>query len=289
MRLLLPAVIVLAACNTTQTRTVQGRLTGTSQQAVVFSESTSGQQTVTAPGADGTFTLQVPTDEPVTLLVGVQESGRPVRVLQHIGPHWFRLQPGPTINLGTVRPEGGAVGELAPVTEMTPQQCPSGSTEADLPYDAKVSLGQTWKLADAFAEKGPQPPRVVDVTMEGTPWRLAELNAGTPFTITQADCDHTGNRDVGRDRVFVTWENADGSRETDHLDMRYCESDDAAASTPPDADDAEECEAVVHEGCGTSGSSCDDDSELVPVEGLGRCPGQGPAEGAGGAGSTPIN
>ena len=288
MRLLLPAVIVLAACNTTQTRTVQGRLTGTSQQAVVFTESTSGQQTVTEAGPDGTFTLQVPTDQPVTLLVGVRENGRPTRVLAHIGPYWFRLQPGPTINLGTVRPEGTPARELAPVGEMTPQQCPSDPAEADLPYDAKVALGQTWRLADAFAEKGPQPARVVDVTMEGTPWRLNELKAGTPFTITQADCDHAGNRDIGRDRVFVTWENADGSRETDHLDMRYCVSDEVSASQP-DAEDAEECDAVVHEGCGTSGSSCDNDDELVPVEGLGTCPGQGPAEGAGGAGGAPIN
>src|SRR5258707_157956 len=33
------------------------------------------------------------------------------------------------------------------------------------------------------------------------------------FPITQADCDHEGNRSKGRDRVFVTWKNASGSTE----------------------------------------------------------------------------
>lgn len=93
---------------------------------------------------------------------------------------------------------------------------------ADLPYDIKMSLGETYTpIADAFAEKGGQPASIVSVT--GATWRAAELSAGTPFTIDQTDCDHDGNRDVGRDRVIVTWTNADGSTESDHLDLRYCE------------------------------------------------------------------
>jgi hypothetical protein len=49
------------------------------------------------------------------------------------------------------------------------------------------------------------------------------LQAGTAFTVTQADCDHAGNRDKGRDRVFVTWKNTDQSQSTEHLDIRYCD------------------------------------------------------------------
>ena len=82
----------------------------------------------------------------------------------------------------------------------------------------------TTPIADAFAEKGAQPAAIVSVTMDGGgSWRLAELQAGTSFVVTQADCDHDGNRDTGRDRVIVTWSNTDGSTDSDHLDIRYCE------------------------------------------------------------------
>ena len=56
----------------------------------------------------------------------------------------------------------------------------------------------------------------------GGTWRLTELQAGSSFVVTQADCAHEGNRDIGRDRVVVTWMNLDGSTESDHLDLRYC-------------------------------------------------------------------
>lgn len=92
----------------------------------------------------------------------------------------------------------------------------------DLPYDIKMSLGATYSpIADAFAEKGAQPAAIISVT--GASWRITELQAGTPFQIGPDDCNHAGNRDVGRDRVVVTWENADGSRDSDHLDLRYCD------------------------------------------------------------------
>lgn len=95
---------------------------------------------------------------------------------------------------------------------------------SDLPYDIRPQLGATTApIADAFASKGAAPAAIVSVTMEGGSWRLAELQAGTPFIVTQDDCDHPGNRDIGRDRVFVTWRNAvGGATETDHLDIRYC-------------------------------------------------------------------
>lgn len=125
----------------------------------------------------------------------------------------------------------------------TPQQptTPSGVTcgsipHADLPYDARIGVGQEYQLSWSFLEKGPLPKRIVDVTMEaGGSWRLQELKDNTRFTVTQADCDHEGNRDIGRDRIEVTWENEDGSITTDHLDMRYCDGnaqDFSFASNP---------------------------------------------------------
>ena len=57
----------------------------------------------------------------------------------------------------------------------------------------------------------------------GSAWRLSELHAGTSFVVNALDCTHAGNRAVGRDRVIVKWKNADGTTESDHLDLRYCD------------------------------------------------------------------
>ncbi|HEY4178672.1 MAG TPA: hypothetical protein VGM90_17620 [Kofleriaceae bacterium] len=94
----------------------------------------------------------------------------------------------------------------------------------DLPYDVRPGLGATTNpIFDAFAEKGAQPASIVSVTMDGSDWRLTEVTSGTAFVVTQADCDHAGNRGTGRDRIVVTWANADGSTDSDHLDLRYCQ------------------------------------------------------------------
>jgi hypothetical protein len=99
-----------------------------------------------------------------------------------------------------------------------------GDNGVDLPYDVKPQLGATaTPIHDAFAENGAQPASIVSVTMDGGgTWRLAELQAGTAFVVTQDDCTHPGNRDVGRDRVIVTWKTTDGASHSDHLDIRYC-------------------------------------------------------------------
>ncbi len=96
-----------------------------------------------------------------------------------------------------------------------------GGGSVDLPYDIRPALGATTSpIADAFAAKGAQPAQILSVT--GATWRITELQAGTPFTVTADDCSHAGNRDVGRDRVVVSWKNTDGSVQADHLDIRYC-------------------------------------------------------------------
>jgi len=96
-------------------------------------------------------------------------------------------------------------------------------SEAKLPYDVQLELGATVRpIIDAFAAEGAQPASIDAVTLDGGAWRLAELVAGTPFVVTADDCAHQGNRDVGRDRVVVSWTNADGTTHADHLDLRYC-------------------------------------------------------------------
>jgi hypothetical protein len=95
----------------------------------------------------------------------------------------------------------------------------------DLPYDVRPQLGASARpIIDAFAEKGKQPASIVSVTMDGGTWRLTELQAGTAFTVTAADCSHAGNRDTGRDRVTVTWKDAANVSHSGHLDIRYCKN-----------------------------------------------------------------
>jgi hypothetical protein len=94
--------------------------------------------------------------------------------------------------------------------------------EADLPYAVKLEIGDTFTLADAFAEKGAQPAEILSVEMEDGSWRLSEIRSLQSFTVDQSDCDHEGNRSRGRDRIFVSWRNTDGSLDVDHLDLRYC-------------------------------------------------------------------
>jgi hypothetical protein len=99
------------------------------------------------------------------------------------------------------------------------------SDESELPYDIKMQEGKSYTpVPDAFAEKGGQPAALLSVTFDGGgSWRKAELENGSAFTVTAQDCAHVGNRDIGRDRVIVTWQNSDGTTESDHLDLRYCE------------------------------------------------------------------
>lgn len=97
------------------------------------------------------------------------------------------------------------------------------SSRADLPYHVDPALGVRFALADAFAEEGPQPAEVLSLEMPEVQWRLAELRAGTPFEVTRADCEHEGNSGRGRDRIYISWRNADGSVELDHFEIRYCD------------------------------------------------------------------
>jgi len=196
---------------------------------------------------------------PVRLLVA-QPSGTAAGnfvATQHVGPSWFVLRQGGVLPLGLIHAAGNPrviVEGTPPPTDPPVHMCPGSTTtagEADLPYDVRPQLGDTFKLDDAFLARGPLPAAIVSVTMDGGDWRLTELQADTAFTITQADCDHVGNRDVGRDRIFVTWKNADGSTRTDHLDLRYCDGGGGGGSSSASTTSS------------TTAASCEDDSTNV--------------------------
>ena len=95
--------------------------------------------------------------------------------------------------------------------------------EADLPYNVDLQLGDTFQLTDAFLMKGAAPAAVLELTMSAPQWRLVELQNDTPYVVNQDDCDHEGNHGTGRDRYEITWENQDGTTESDHFTVRYCD------------------------------------------------------------------
>jgi hypothetical protein len=94
---------------------------------------------------------------------------------------------------------------------------------SELPYDVRPQLGDDFSIRDAFLERGPPPSQVLSIEMESGSWRLEELRDERPFEVMEDDCNHNGNRGPGRDRIFVSWLNADGTADIDHLDLRYCD------------------------------------------------------------------
>jgi hypothetical protein len=264
---------------------------------VVISRSPSGRMFVAPVQVSGAFPLDLPSNESYRFVLASTRADRSYVGLSEIhwagGSIWGKFpKAGSTLDFGVVRPIGSSAS--APATAgLTMQDHGGGSYygggsgdassgsgsstdtsgsdssssagscampgEAKLPYDVKPQLGQTFRLTDAFLLEGPLPASVVNVTMDGGNWRLAELQANTPFTITQDDCSHQGNRDVGRDRVFITWTNAGGGQQTDHLDLRYCEAGDRvpddAATAPPPAPSSGECSSTQAPLCRNGGDA----------------------------------
>lgn len=208
----------------------------------------------------GRFSLTLAADRTYQLLVANRGAGGRLSVVSQVSwrsgakIRWAKLTGGSEISIGNVRPVGvtlsastygsgsgdgdsessGSGSGSGSSTSSAPAGSCSGASGSgssstpdadacysDLPYDAKLPVGATYFLEQSFWEKGPSPAKIIKVEVDGG-WREAELKANTPFVVTQADCDHQGNKDIGRDRIFVTWQNFDGSTETDHLDMRYC-------------------------------------------------------------------
>jgi hypothetical protein len=241
--------VVVAGCETgagTEARKVTGQLSTASLSRVdnpaVVARSADGAVRVARVARTGDFELTLPVGVSTRLTVATATREGGLREDSTIvwPNRWTVVSGGAPIDLGVVRPRGAA----SRACSRDPGELEGGEDDdgacggrADLPYDAKIPLGAAFRLTDAFLEKGPAPARIVSVAMEGSGWRLAELKADTEFVVTRADCDHAGNRDQGRDRVVVAWENADGSRESDHLDLRYCDGSAAprAAARPAPA------------------------------------------------------
>jgi hypothetical protein len=278
---------------------------------VVIATGADGQVQVTPVRADGTFRLSLRTGQTFRLALASTRPDRSYRVVSELvwgtdQARWGSVPVGAgALLLGTIRPIGASVvvaqsGSGSDYGSGSESGSGSGSgsdadadqassadedTEsdraescyepgrADLPYDVRPPVRATFRLLDAFLLRGAPPAAIVKVSMEGSTWRLAELQSGAAFAITQADCDHEGNRGQGRDRIFVTWKNADGSVETDHLDMRYCKGGSSDRSvfpvtTPGEANDG----SAACEGVRTCASSAPSSSEcasggLSPTDG----------------------
>lgn len=290
----LPLVTLLAACSqgeVDEARTVGGRLALSNyatDNAAVLAQDESGAVIQASVLDTGEFTFNLRVDRSYRLLLANRRVGGTYavtsRILWPVGSGmWAKLSSGPTVDLGTIAPlsncdaapagiglkkngsdddsqedsealesESSASSESSPSTKGCEEDRVSG--EADLPYDAKIPVGAKYKLADSFLEKGALPKEVIKVELEGG-WRLKELHTGAEFVVTQADCDHEGNKAKARDRAFVTWRNADGSVETDHIDMRYCvgsvaPSQLARGSAKVSSGSKEDCESKETKVCG---------------------------------------
>jgi len=278
-----------------QTRTITGKLAiaaydGVLDNPVVYAMSAEDERAYVANvEPSGKFSLTVAADHTYQLTVANRGAGGRLRIVSQVSwrsgakIRWAKVTGGSSISIGNVRPVGTAAVAAASygsdgngsgsesenessagtpsglITSCGGASSTSGSSTdgcySDLPYDAKLPLGATYFVEQSFWEKGPSPKKIVKVEVEGG-WRAAELQSNTPFVVTQADCDHQGNKDKGRDRIFVTWENFDGSTETDHLDMRYCVNE----AWPPAQKTLPASCTSAPKPAAPSSSSCEDES-----------------------------
>lgn len=297
---------------------------------VVIARTTRGTSFVAPVQRDGSFKLVLPTTEHYRVLLASTLRNGSFRAVSEIRwgaekAAWGSFtKAGSTLDVGLVHPLGtrgvavkssgsGSDGsrsggggddksssssssETETETESETTDCYKAG-RADLPYNWNLSVGRTVKLVDAFLEKGAPPKAIVSVTMEGTPWHLTELQTGAPITVTQADCDHEGNHGTGRDRIVLTWENADGSKETDHMTIRWCKGgggggSGGSSSSSTSSASTGECKGGETTTCGddsTGKSECDGGS-MKPEDGgsdaLPSCP-PGTSSGDPTNGSTP--
>jgi uncharacterized membrane protein YgcG len=208
---------------------------------VIVAHGADGSYVSATVAADGSFRIAIPADAPYRVSIAQLSAQGTLVIVAHIqlsnDAYWGRFEHNAEVDLGAIRPRAGQPRPYDDAYDSYAYDaddrdaCVPTAGDAELPYDVKLEVGDSFRLSDAFAEKGPLPAAIVSVTLEGGTWRLSELRADSTFVVTEADCEHEGNRDVGRDRIYVTWQNADGSRETDHLDLRYCESSSGSSGS----------------------------------------------------------
>ncbi len=130
MRLLFTStLVVLAACSTSPTaatRPVQGHLAHFETGAIVIAEALDSSQTSAAVSATGAFRLALPVNEAVRLSIAMPMSNGAFLRKAQIGPAWFKVGAGSTLDLGEVRVgDASAAATVASTTETVEHQCPA--------------------------------------------------------------------------------------------------------------------------------------------------------------------
>lgn len=281
------------ACGVQQTesRVVKGQLALSSlaqlDNPAIVMRGADGSQRITHLSRTGEFKLTVPVGVSLRLAVGTSSPSGVIREVSTIHwPHaWTRVSAGTVVELGVVHLLGASARAAAREADggldddhgdhgddgedenehegEGDDHCggSSQSARAELPCDAKIPLGASYQLMDSFLEKGVAPAAIVSVTLEHGSWRLAELQANTVFTVTQSDCDHAGSHDTGRDRAVITWRNADGSVQSDDLELRYCDGDSAPSANRAPTSNAPQSGSVDGGYCGDRSTTvCEDQS-----------------------------
>ncbi len=87
----------------------------------------------------------------------------------------------------------------------------------------QLAPDQAFNTSRLFDDSLAKPADINKVIMSGdTQWRARELNDDRTFTVGTDDCAHNGNRGRGRDRIFIEWQNHDGTREIESVELTYC-------------------------------------------------------------------
>ncbi len=125
MRILpLCLVVSLIACTGTEVRPVAGRLSSALRaQNIVVAETADGVRSVAAPSADGVFLIPVRVNVPTRLFLATKDVQGTFHRTLGVGPTWFTLHPGQTIDLGEIREPGAAptVGSTSGATHLCPE------------------------------------------------------------------------------------------------------------------------------------------------------------------------
>jgi hypothetical protein len=133
-------VVSLIACTGTEVRPVAGRLSSALRaDHIVVAETASGVRSVAAPSADGLFLIPVRVNTPTRLFLATKTPQGTFQRGLGIGPMWFTLRPGQTVDLGEIREAGTtpSTGSTSGATHL----CPEANDDGDDDHDGEADAG----------------------------------------------------------------------------------------------------------------------------------------------------
>ncbi len=226
------AACVFAGCGTNSVRQVEGRLANSLNTGViVVAEGLDGSQNTAVPSADGLFRLSVKVNTATRLSLATPGAAGSFLRTRRIGPDWFSVGPGQTLNLGEVR-EAGTVASGAQTTGGE-HVCASTSGHSEDDADD-----------DDHRDGGDDSGHHSSDDGEGDDDHHGDDHDGDHHSDAGDDSHHDGDDDSNRGPGM-----ADGG------------------SRSRDRDGDDDCEHVKVEGCSRERLECDHDDEMKSAAG----------------------